>query len=721
MSGFGASLFIPEFWSPAPQDFLLGANGSDGSDGNDAVLMLHDEQALECYTNDLSVSAIAIDQPQDFLFSSIDDGTNLDDPSMTDWNDWSWAQAPPVPDIPQDFLFSSIEDGTNVFDDPAQTDWTDYGSQSDPLAPDLPQDFILGDGKGLDDQDFTDTWDYGERDNGPIPDPPAVFPLGDGSGLDFQDFTDDADYGFNDEFAVNNGVTAPDDQIYTSTEDGLNTVLMLWDETSLDVYISDGSDEFACATDQPQDFALGDGSGLDDQDWSDTDDYGFHDEQALALDVVAPDQIYVEDYSWADDADYADYSSQSDQAIPDLPADFALGDGSGLDDQDWSDTWDYGDASPPLSDDAPQDFLLGDGQGLDDQDWTDTDDYGFAAPPAIDDLPQDFALGIEAPLTDDDTFADNADYTFIDNPLSGDTTDFALSTIEDYSWADDTDYADYSSQSDPLSDDQPQDFILGIEAPLTDDDSFTDWTDYSFVDNPLGLDQAIDMPSAGEDYSTVDDTDYADYGFSDTQALADDLPQDFALGDGSGLDDQDFSDTWDYGTQCDPLSDDLPQDFALGDGAGLDAQDFNDDADYGFIDYQADEPDSPQDFALGQEDYSTTDDTDFTDYGFVNNPLADDLPQDFALGQEYPPTYDDAYLEWTDFGTTADQLLIDTVLIGTVTEGRMLWRIRYALARRERLARVEGSRHSIVARRNRLSSVSNPTTTYVRQSDGKHP
>ena len=61
-------------------------------------------------------------------------------------------------------------------------------------------------------------------------------------------------------------------------------------------------------------------------------------------------------------------------------------------------------------------------------------------------------------------------------------------------------------------------------------------------------------------------------------------PEAFALGTSEGLDSQDFTDTWDYGSTSEPLVEDviLVPDFTLGDGAGLDSQDFTDTWDYGF-------------------------------------------------------------------------------------------------------------------------------------------
>jgi hypothetical protein len=386
---------------------------------------------------------------------------------------------------------------------------------------------------------------------------------------------------------------------------------------------------------------------IEDYSAADDTDYADYSSQTDQLaDDFADVPVEVEDYSTVDDTDYADYGAFVPILADDLPEDFVLGDGRGLDDQDFTDLSDYSDFVAALSEDPAQDGLLGieDYSTVDDVDYA---DYSVSVAPLSDDLPEDFILGIEDYSWADDT--DYTDYSVQTDPLSDDAVAVDYPPfIEDYSTTDDTDYTDYSGQTDPLSDDFPEDFQLGVGTAV-DDQDFTDYADYSSQVDQLSEDIA-DSVAILEDYSTVDDTDYADYS-GQVDPLADDFPEDFILGDGKGLDDQDFTDLVDYSSQVDPLSDDLPQDFALGDGKGLDDQDFTDLADYSdAINPLSD--DLPENFILGVEDYRNVDDADYADYSSSFEPLPDDFvaPQDFIIPAEDYSNVDDVdYADYSSF------------------------------------------------------------------------
>ena len=212
---------------------------------------------------------------------------------------------------------------------------------------------------------------------------------------------------------------------------------------------------------------------LDDQDFTDTADYGAQTEQAI------PDENPETAPSSLDDQDFTDLSDYGFVQDPGQEQDHHLGTGEGLDDQDFTDLSDYGSSADPLSEDfvAPEDFILG--VALDDQDFTDTADYGHSSDPAIDDNNPE----ISPSSLDEQDFTDTADYGFSLDPTSEDFVlreDFVLGDGQGLDDQDFTDTADYGSSLDQLAADfiPPQDFILGDGKGL-DDQDFTDTSDYS--------------------------------------------------------------------------------------------------------------------------------------------------------------------------------------------------------------------------------------------------
>lgn len=169
----------------------------DGS--NDEIITLWATASFDDnYIRDVSsVSAVRDDLPEDFVLG-LAFPEFADPPNDTDWNDWSWAQAPPIDDFPEDFILG-IDDGTNL-EDPAYTDWFPYGSQTDPLSDniiDLAQLPFVEDASRYDDPSFTDFFPY-ETQTDPLSDDaePPIDVVKDGTNeLDDPSLTDWFDYG----------------------------------------------------------------------------------------------------------------------------------------------------------------------------------------------------------------------------------------------------------------------------------------------------------------------------------------------------------------------------------------------------------------------------------------------------------------------------------------------------------------------------------------------
>lgn len=164
---------------------------------NETVALLqHDEALIDAYWQDLSVDAIPIELPEDFILGVEFD--EFDDPGQTDWNDWSWAQAPPIDTPPEDPPLGIWD--SSEFDDPSLTDTTDYSSHTAPLAPNLPGEAQLGiveDGSQYEDPSFTDQADYASYSDVLGDDAELPVPTSYDASNDFEEpsLTDEADYG----------------------------------------------------------------------------------------------------------------------------------------------------------------------------------------------------------------------------------------------------------------------------------------------------------------------------------------------------------------------------------------------------------------------------------------------------------------------------------------------------------------------------------------------
>lgn len=290
----------------------------DGAD--DATGFLHDQMYEPVYTGDTgSINAVIPDFPEDFILGIAFDDFG-DPPNDQDWNDWSWAQAPPIDDLPEDFLLG-IDDGTDL-DDPAYTDWFEYGTQSDPLAPDVVDPTLLGaieDGNQYGDPSFTDEADYSTYTDQLSDDqPPQPDIVWDGT-REFDDpaLTDAWDYG-------------------TQTDP-------LSDDVATDIGLS----------------SIDDGTNLPDPAQTDWEDYSSYtpltpddvEEQPIA-------QVWDGTREWEEPSlrDLADYSSYTDPVNPDAPpSPLSIG-GDAADeyeDPSFTDWMDYGSIVPPPIPPAP--------------------------------------------------------------------------------------------------------------------------------------------------------------------------------------------------------------------------------------------------------------------------------------------------------------------------------------------------------------------------------
>lgn len=181
-----------------------------------------------------------------------------------------------------------------------------------------------------------------------------------------------------------------------------------------------------------------------------------------------------------------------------------------------------------------------------------------------------------------------------------------------------------------------------------------DYSDYSFTQDSIQEDAApvedpIFWDGQGLDYQ--DFTDLADY--SDAQSpLSDDNNPDICVA-AIALDDQDFTDLSDYGA-VEPQA--IPDNNPELAPSSLDDQDFTDQSEYGFIQQSGDE----QDHHLGTGDgLDQQDFTDLSDYGYSVDPLTDDfvLREDALLSADGLDSQD--FTDLTDYGSVVDQPIDD--------------------------------------------------------------
>lgn len=203
--------------------------------------------------------------------------------------------------------------------------------------------------------------------------------------------------------------------------------------------------------------------------------------------------------------------------------------------------------------------------------------------------------------------------------------------------------------------------VKGICEPrvFVDDGSnnidFTDFFDYGFASGAVVDDAAVLEDKLLGDGTGLDDqdfTDYADYGYIVDQPIDDNNPE--VASSAIALDDQDFTDLSEYGYEVDPPIDDNNPDLAP---SALDDQDFTDTSEYGFIQ----DPGAEQDHHLGTGDgLDDQDFTDLADYGSYTDPLVDDfvLREDFVLGDGQGLDTQD-FTDLSDYGSSVDQLSTD--------------------------------------------------------------
>lgn len=272
---------------------------------------------------------------------------------------------------------------------------------------------------------------------------------------------------------------------------------------------------------------------------------------------------------------------------------------------------------------------------------------------------------IDARLDDQD-WTDFTDYGTQTDPLSDDLPeDAAYDDEDDYSTVDDTDYSDYGWSDTPgVQEDLPVVADDPVDDEEHDDQDRTDFADYSFSSDAVGDDLPEDFVLGIDSDDARDDTDYADYGWTDNQSNATELAADFLpLYGHDDFATFDWTDFTDYGTSDDPRSDDRPEDFLPSDNRYDDDQDRTDFTDYGFaVDPLSDDFIS-QDFLLAaDESYSTTDDTDYSDYGVNVDVASDELAADFlpfTPGEDYSAVDDTDY---ADYGSSVDPLSADLVV-----------------------------------------------------------
>ena len=415
-----------------------------------------------------------------------------------------------IPDDPSSG--STVDDSEYLIDD------ADYGTQTDPVGDDadLAQS-IWSDGNNVEDPTWTDTTDYSTQSD----------PLADNVDLG-QSISD-------------NGTNVEDPYFTDFTDYGTQT-----DPLSADF---------------PQDFLLGldDGTTLEDPTG----------------------------------ADWFEYGTQTDPLAPDFPQDFPqalIDDGNTVEDATYTDWSEYGTQTDVSFDDintTQEDFLLGIDSGndqFDDPTQTDQSDYGTQSAPQIDDV--DLAQGIwEDGNTRDDT--DYADYGTQNDPLAPDfPEDFVLGVDDGTNLEDPTgaDWFEYGTQSDPLAPDADLAQAIIDSGDVLEDPTFTDFTDYGTQSDPLAadVDLAQGIIDSGDTLEDPTGADWFEYG-TQTDPLSPDAAEDAILGidDGTNLEDPSGTDWFEYGTQSDILLF-LQQDFNLGTGDGLDDQDWTDFRDYSF-------------------------------------------------------------------------------------------------------------------------------------------
>lgn len=407
-----------------------------------------------------------------------------------DWNDWSWAQAPPN-DEAIDFILG-LEDATNVGDDPSSTDLTEYGAAEwltpidatdalpsiddatnvaeDPSSTDLgeygdtqasvnndPADFILGtdedDTGSFADPSQTDLGEYGDA-QAPLPDDVFDFILGidDGTNLEDPSQTDFTDFGWVVD-PLSNDFVPPTDAILGAEDDGSNDFL--------------------------------------DPSLTDLTEYG---------DTQAPPIADVFDFLLA--------------ATDDDTATFA--------DPSQTDLDEYGWINNPIADDVANAILGAEDDGSNDFEepsQTDLTEYGWVIDPLTADT-QDPILGIEFPEFEDPSLTDHTDFGWVFNPIIEDVADAILGDEDDGSndFEDPslTDFTEYGDAQAPFPTIGVEDPLLGVDDGTADfaDPSLTDLEEYGWVIDPAIVEGADLIPFVYDATDAEDPsfTDFTEYG-----------------------------------------------------------------------------------------------------------------------------------------------------------------------------------------------------------------
>jgi hypothetical protein len=220
-------------------------------------------------------------------------------------------------------------------------------------------------------------------------------------------------------------------------------------------------------------------------------------------------------------------------------------------------------------------------------------------------------------------------------------------------------YSDLGTESvAPLSDDLII-VDLDIQESVFDDtveDIDWDWDNWSWSQAP-----PIDDNNPEIAPTTLDDQDFSDlsdYGTQTDEPIEDNNP-DVSLAS-VALDEQDFSDTDDYGTQTDVAIPDNNPDVSLS-AVSLDDQDFTDTTDYGFNSEPLSDDNNPD---ISPSSLDDQDFTDTADYGFDSEPAVDDFvvpPEDFILGASTNLDDQDWSDHW-DYGFSSDPTIDDFTL-----------------------------------------------------------
>lgn len=290
-------------------------------DGSDDATKLWEDQAFEAvYAGETgSTNAIIPDFPEDFILG-VEFENFSEPPDNTDWNDWSWAQAPPIDDFPEDFLLG-VWDGTQEFDDPSLTDTTDYSSYTDPPIPDQIDPSQLGiteDASQYDDPSFTDFFPYETQTDV---------------------LSDDAE--------------PPIDVVKDATQE--------FDDPSLTDFFDYGTQSDPLSDDiggDPSPASIDDGTTLPDPSWADTEPYSSQTDPTPADVEEQPiAQVWDGTREWEDPSlsDLTDYSTYTDPLSPDAPlAPIPFIEASDqYEDPSFTDFTDYSSVTPPPIPPAP--------------------------------------------------------------------------------------------------------------------------------------------------------------------------------------------------------------------------------------------------------------------------------------------------------------------------------------------------------------------------------